>query len=384
MATVLLALSPHSAATRSVAGALARRVVGERAAGLNQLDKNQLNRLIALAESPMLKADMPALSLPPASAHQRLAARSTPLQLVLGERGLLPIHDARALADGHYLLALGESGMVRIGRNGKQVAHYQVPAFHLVLADSGQRALALAKRDKSYRVSRLDLITGKVADWLLLPLTFWSDHYDGVTWNVALDRRLAALDTTAAQLAISWQVADLPGPIAGYCHDGAVQSVLLDGPDGPEQWAYAQPGRQLRQRESWDMPDSAMHVLPSPSMGAPYLLALRQEANKADLFVGRCGSAPAEALWVALGAGEVTGLEVALRAGWLLIVARSTQGARCIVATQRGEIKAVVNFPASDGARISVQDERILMFDRCGRLAEIDTASGALRTQSLS
>jgi hypothetical protein len=137
------------------------------------------------------------------SSSQPLAARTVPLEVDLDERGLLPIHDARHLSDGHSLLALDESGVMRIDRHGRQLAHYPIPAHCLVLAESGHRALALARRDNTFRVSRVDLLIRNVSDWVSLPFAFWAEQYDGVTWNVVLDNRLIAVDTTQDRLAVT-------------------------------------------------------------------------------------------------------------------------------------------------------------------------------------
>jgi len=383
LAKELLVVKPQSTSTRRVAAALARQVIPERMEGLNQLDKTELNKLIELGDSALLRTDFPTIRLPNAPTEEMLAKRSSVLELVLNDRGLLPIHDARYLPDGHYLLALGEGGILRVNRLGKQVAHYPVPAYRLVMADSGQRALALAKRDKIYRVSRIDLITGKVADWLCLPLTFWSERYDGVTWNVALDKRIAAIDTTAPQLTISWQVADLPGDIAAYADDGSYQVILMKVADGVEQWSYAQPGRQLRQRESWEYSGAeadTSYLLPSTVLGAPYRITVQREASCARLRMGRHGAG--NDFEIVLGVGE--DINAFMRHGWLFIVAIEDNNTRCLVLNKSGQTKAIVTMEQTEDVRICVQGDHILIFDCAGRLFDIDSHTGQVKTHSLS
>ena len=378
MATELLALASHSPATRRVSALLARHVIAERRQGLNQLDHKILAKLVDASGAAMLRADLPTLKMPAPSPGTPLARRPERLALTLSERALLPIHDAVRLPDGDYLLALGESGAVRINARGLQLAHYPVPAFHLVLADGGQRALVLAQRDATYRVSRIDLIAGKVADWLSLPVRFWSERYDGVTWNVVLEGRLVAIDTTAARLTITWQVGDLPGAIIGYNDAGACQAMLLALPDGSvEQWAYAQPGRQLRQRDAWDCADSDRHLLrPDPSAGVPWRVVLAQEEMATRVLLARQdGSGQCD---MTLGACSEATIE--LRQGWWLAVAAGAGQATCVAASMDGTVRASITLAGAAQARMRLQVVHILIFDQAGRLIDIDSTDGSVTT----
>lgn len=382
LATELLALSIHSAATRRLSALLARHVIAERQLGQNQLDQNALTRLVELGGAAVLRADLPSLKMPAVPVAAPLSRRSTVLELTLAERALLPIHDAVRLPDGHYLLALGEGGAVRINARGKQLAHYPVPAYFLVLADGGQRALALAQRDASYRVSRIDLIAGKVADWLSVPLQFWSGRYDGVTWNVVLDGRLVAIDTTAASLVITWQVADLPGAIIGYNDAGPCQSMLLAvSGESVEQWSYAQPGRQLRQRDAWDYANGDWRALrPNPTAGTPWQVTVVTEGAATRLSMvrlDRAGNAE-----ITLAAQDVC--DVQIEHNWWLITTANADGATCRMATADGTTRATVTFTQTDHARIRMQDDHFLAFDRVGRLVDIDSRDGTVTTLSLS
>ena len=381
LAIELLALASQSAASRRVAALLARHVIAERQLGLNQLEHTALGKLVDLAGAAVLRADLPSLKLPAPVQAVPLDRRTEALALTLAERALLPIHDAVRLPDGHYLLALGEGGAVRIDARGRQLAHFPVPAFHIVLADGGQRALVLARRDATYRVSRIDLIAGKVADWLSLPLRFWSERYDGVTWNAVLDNRLVALDTTAARLAVTWQVADLPGTIVDYNDVGPFQTILMAQPGtSVEQWAYALPGRQLRARDAWDDDGDWANLRANTSGGAPWRVDIETDAAVTRLNVARLDRT---------GAGSFTlqgqpELMVQVRYSWWLMTAISAGHATCLVATMHGAMRASVTFEQAAHARMRLQDNHVLVFDRAGRLVDLDCTTGTATTLSLS
>ncbi|WP_166887826.1 bpX6 domain-containing protein [Massilia sp. CCM 8734] len=383
LAVALVGALPASDATRRVAGALLRKVLPERMEGLSRLDKTVLMQLTDLAANDALRADLPLFSTKDAQAApgMPLSGRSAPLVVSPEERGLMPIHDARALPDGDYLLALGESGVVRIGRDGVQLAHYPVPAAHLVISHNGKRALALMARERTYRVSRLDLISGAVSDWLTLELTHWSLDYDGVSWNVALERRLAVLDTSAPQQSIVWQVADLPGPIVGYADRAGALTLLLKVDDGIEQWSYEQPGRHLRQRDWWN--DIAWHegmsILPGAAGEAPYLVSA--DWMNEQLLVAQHGKP--KPVTVALESN--TPLTVIIDGKWLVLMVAVEQAVRCQIATLAdGKVRARVELAQDDAARFSFHDGRLLVFDRAGRLVDIDCASGLAHSLCLS
>ena len=137
-----------SPAIRRVAAELGRALVIDRVAERNNFDKKALEKLLSLSDGQVLQADLPPLDFATRKPPPGLTGRDAPLLVQLAERGLLTIHDARRLPDGHYLLALGEGGVIRIDRYGRQLAQFPVPATRLVMAAGGQRALALVRATK--------------------------------------------------------------------------------------------------------------------------------------------------------------------------------------------------------------------------------------------
>jgi hypothetical protein len=379
LALALLALKSQSTATKRLAAELLRAIVPERVAGLNQLEKNDISKLLAFADASMLRADLPALNFPGMPKADALAARHSPLVLRLEERGLQSIHDVRVLPDGQYLLALGESGVLRIDRRARPLAHYPIPAHRLVLADSGQRALALARRDQSYRISRLDLLTSHVQDWVSLPLRFWSHAYDGVTWTVVVENRLLALDTTRDHVLATWQVAELPGPIVDFAEDGVYQVMLMDVPEGIEQWRYMLPARRLFQRDGLPKPDSDVwRVVPCAAHTAPVKITLLSEGDEVTLIV-RKQAVPGE---FRLRLGALTNPpEIQIHRGWISALMTDRFVARCLVADLKdGSIKADLTLLQSEAPRVSLHDRHVVLVDRAGRLIDIDCDTGQSRT----
>jgi len=316
---------------------------------------------------------------------QELSKRRRPLRVHLAERSLLTIHDARRLPDGHYLLALGEGGVVRIDRHGRQLAQFPVPATRLVMAAGGQRALALVQRDSMWRVSRIDLIARKVSDWIIQPLRFWADNYDGLIWNAVIDNRLVAIDSSKDQLAVSWQVADLPGRVVAFQEELGVQTLLLSTAEDIQQWRYQLPARRLLQRDSFPHPrDAVLALLPHSVHDAPTLVRAMGEGGNIYLQVHHGGATVPITLQLRV---IISPPELSQTAGLLLLRSHPDDDAtmECLVADGRtGTILAQLQLDECDAARVHVNDGHILLFDAAGRLIDIDCENSQVHTLTLA
>lgn len=410
MTSELVALGEHSPATRKLAGALYRKVLPESISGVNRLDKSLLERLLAVAGMPLLQADLPGFTIVhPASITSRLQTRIPRLLVSMQESGLQPILDACILPDQHYLLALGEAGVVRVNRLGKRVAHFPVPAHQLVIAHNGQSALALAQRNDNWRISRIDLQRGSVADWLSLPLRFWAPQFDGAIWNVVLENRLLALDTLKPQLASIWQVSDLPGKIVAFDDDGQVQTLLIAASDSLQQWRYRLPTRMLNQRDPLPLPDSDLwQLLPCATEEAPLKLYLMEQGDGLILSVRSEKSGPgnlrgsridpATGAFISDYSMAPSGREqklplgkisqppkLALRHGWLLVWMERAGQQHCLVSEiSNCIVRAELQLPASSDSRARLHDDHVLFFNLQGGLIDLDVATCQVTTLCLS
>ncbi len=384
LATELIALAPHSAATRRLAQEVLRHVIAERSAARNQLSKAEIKKLLALSDQGMLAGDLPTVSFgaDPAKGTP-IGARSEPLSAHAGERALLQIYDARCLPSGHYLLALGEGGVVRIDAKGKQLVHFPLPAYHLVLATNGERALALARRGDVVRASRIDLAACKVSDWISHPFDSWAEQYDGVVWNAVIDNRIVAIDTSQEHLAVIWQVSDLPGKVIDFQDDGTVQLILMANDKELELWRYALPSRRMVRREAIAFPaQDVMRVLVHPNEMVPVTLRFIEDGAGSTLIVRRAGFSE-----IAVALGNVVGVPNAqIQDGWLHVQTQLADGRWCchVVDGNLSKVVATLYVAQPDQAWVRAQRHHILVFDRAGRLMDVDCTSGAIKILSLS
>lgn len=384
LATELLVLSQHSPATKRLAAELMRPLLADRMAGRSDFDKKSLTKLLSLSDGAILQADLPPLSISATTPPAGLAARGEVLRVHLDERGLLAIHDARRLPDGHYLLALGEGGVVRIDRHGRQLAQFPVPATRLVLAAGGQRALALVQRDSKWRVSRIDLIARKVSDWIIEPLRFWADNYDGLVWNAVIDNRLVAIDTSKDRLTVCWQVADLPGRVVAFLEEQGTQTLLLETKWEIEQWRYQLPARRLMQRDSFPRPrHQVLALLPHSARDTPTLVRELRDKGYALLQVHNGVSAAPFTLALRTLCYLI---EVTQAAGLLLVRSYPDDGDTldCLVADNRtGKVLAQLSLADCKSARVQVDDGHILLFDLAGRLMDVCCEDSAVHVLTL-
>ncbi len=388
LATELIALGVHSTATKRLAGEVLRHVIAERSAGLNQLDKNAINKVLAFGDAAMLKSDLPPLNFDAAPSatvpNYGVRAPAAPLDAELDERGLMQIHDARRLPDGHYLIALGESGVVRVNRAGKQLVHFPLPAYHLVLSQNGERMLALARRGDMIRASRIDLTTCKVSDWLSHPFDSWADQFDGVVWNAVIDNRIVAIDTSKDKLSVIWQVADLPGKIIDFLDDGATQTILLANDRELQQWRYVLPARRLGQRDDVPLPpEGVAMVLAHGTSASPMLVWIKDGADGTVLTASRPGGVE---LAFKLGLVDPASLKAEIKDGWLMVCTRTGDGLfRCHVANRNADkVVAELRLPQANHPGVAAHDGHVLVFDRNGRLIDVDIAAGSVRSLTLS
>ncbi|MFL6659298.1 MAG: hypothetical protein ACJ8GW_14560, partial [Massilia sp.] len=383
LARELIAIEQHSSATRRLAGAALPYVLAERISGHNQLAKRELNKLVELVGPGLLKADLPNISVDHAAAGRPLSALQSPLQAHGSQAGLLPIHDARRLPDGHYLLALGERGVTRVTAQGKIVVHFPLPAYHLVLSQNGERALALARRGAVVRVSRIDLTSCKVSDWLSHAFDAWSDRFDGAVWNAVIDNRVVAIDTTKEGLSVIWQVAELPGTVIGFQENDHYQVILMKKDDQLHQWRYALPGRRMMQRDLVAALPLHTGVLAQPGFPAPLQLSLGEQGpdSKTATFTRVAGTS----FTTALGSYEhVTHAEA--RDDWVLLhTYDNDEHYRCLVLNSSGsKVVAQLMLDDANGPAASANDDHLLLFDRSGRLLDVDCATGAVHALTLS
>ncbi|WKB53372.1 bpX6 domain-containing protein [Eleftheria terrae] len=386
LAAELLALGEPREAVRGLAAAVLPQLLADQALGRGSFDRKQLQRLLALSGDPLLQADLPAGDWPRASV-QPLRAGGRPLACQPPAAGAHAIADAACLPDNRFLLALGEAGVAMVDAVGTVLARFAAPAERLVLAHSGQVALALARRDEVWRVSRLELPRRRVTDLGLAAFDHMATEFDGVAWTVGRGRCLQVLDTTRSLQDVLWQVADLPGRVAALTMTPVLEQVVLQADDGTlALWRYRQPSRLLASRD------------PVPGLlGAPGVRVLHPTRGLIDFQFGPGEEAPSELLWRLPGdaviarlpwpAVSATALQIWPGEPWTWLdwrdSAQDDQRVLQLIELEHGAVVATCCWPAVSQLRLRQQGDAWLLFDDQGRLLQLDTACSQTRSFAL-
>lgn len=347
------------------------------------LDTARLRQLVTLAGDAALSADLPPLAADPAA--RPLESRQQALEAELPPVGLQAIVDAIPLADGELLLALGEGGVVRLDARGRRLAHFAVPAQRLIAADDGGIALALARREVVWRVSRLELARGRWSDLGLHRFDTFADGFDGVGWSVGIGNRVEVLDVQSPGLRdVLWRVADLPGPVVQIDRGDVRERWLLAPPSEQipaQQWTYLLQGRRLQSRE--EVP---------PTDGNTLGRAFVHGRGLVDLITvsGTETETRVRAREIAPGGpagGEIvlSGAEV-LKGGGDWFVLSRFDGEHDLLELAHwhsGLVHARWRWPEQDEPQMRQHRGRWLVFDARGRVAVLDTRSSHLRGVSV-
>lgn len=247
-----LAQAERTQGTAALARAVLRPLLLGAGAG-EVPSSTMLKKLLALAGDEALQADLPTVPRPPKP--EPLLRRASPLVIHVdaNEVGTTPLSDAAQLPDGRLVAALGEAGVLLLRADGRRIAHLAAPAHHLVVSDSGERALALAPRGELQHLSRLDLRARTSSAWYDTRLLTWADDYDGQAWFVAEPGRILALDVLAASPRSLWALpVKAPDDAPPFVHLARSASSLGLGLTTEssllEVWRYELPGPTLRTR----------------------------------------------------------------------------------------------------------------------------------------
>lgn len=249
------------------------------------LEPKLYDALLQTAADPVLKADAPKMrevlsAVPAALQHRVLRERSPaepPLVVAENDTGLVPVHDAAYLPSRRTLVALGEMGVRLLSPDGRTLREWTtVPAHRLVPADSGNVAVALARRGSLWRLTRLDLVTGAVTPWCDAEIPVFAPDSDGSLWMVALPKgggteALAAIDLQGApdRLASLWRTSLEEGRFVAIARSSSACMALtmhkrserasftmpspLELTSEWQEWRFEMPSLTMRNRSHWEM-----------------------------------------------------------------------------------------------------------------------------------
>ncbi|KAB7781821.1 hypothetical protein NB699_003823 [Xanthomonas sacchari] len=381
LANALLAIGGNSAALRRLAACVLPAVAADCSAGRNGLGRSDLERLLKMAADPCLKSDMPPWRVAQAGQPTPFWRLRSPLALALPAAGVQRIHDAAVLPDRQYLVALGEAGAAVLDAHGRVVQHYAVPAYRLVLAASGQVALALAPRERVSRIARLDLTTRSSIELGALALQFAAPTLIGTGWTVVVDGRILVIDVGKGLMEVLWHVGDLPGSIVAAAFFEDCEVFLVRTAETLQEWTYMLPHRRLRGRDDIVLqPD--VPVMPH-RLGGMQQPRLEVNEDGANAFVFRNGNARGVCVLPPMPSETVDARFVALEHGMLAGVRLDQASRYFIVRFSDGDRIADLALPSGLSLQAREQPGHLLLFTEDGRLLDIDLSLALAHALSL-
>lgn len=349
-----------------------RAMLRDRAAGHVTLKPRELEHLVHVSGDSVLRADLP--TLPPQPERAGFASDGTSRVDVFGagEGGPWPLYDVVPLSGGRLLVALGEAGARLITRDGRCVAHFDVPAFSLVLSQHEDRALALAPRGTLKRVSRVDLVQRRAEPWCDLRADAFAPEYDGSLWFLAVEDTVMAVDALAPEPRALWRVSQLGGHVLAVAAGPSELSLAILKRDLElERWTYTLPDPRLRLRQT----------LPGGPVDQVRCVSLRMDGELAVL-------APEGVRWFGPvhpellpqpHETELAGL--VLGGAWFAVVGQPPEGGASVRLYWREPrtLLAAFRFEGEHPVSARFLNGELVLFDEVGRLARVDVARGEVR-----
>lgn len=379
----------------ALARAAVRALLRDAGAGLDRVSPADFRQLVQYAGDSALRADLPQL---PPEKRPELRHRSAPLRLkfAAADVGTLPVLDAGFLPGGRCLAALGEAGARLLTRDGRTVAHFDQPAHHLVVADGGDRALALARRGEVYRLARLDLLARRAESWCEARLDAWAPDYDGSLWFVAGKEGFLAIDATVPPFAALWRMKELPGKVTALSRSAGHCSLLIHAHEERDSWGNPVPPTESWERWTYQLPNLALRRRSPVEEGWAGIswISVTPQGRLAGLppASGPEGTALAEPLQsagaVVIAGGEALSAPVPENAERLSpvaseewIVAGVRTGGSCelfLFDHERRQLRLQILLEGAGSIAYRIQEEILTVADDRGRLLVVDLRDGHL------
>jgi hypothetical protein len=359
-----------------------RALLRDRAAGHLLMKDHELKHCVTLTGDTALKADLPSLPALPVRTGFRVDGGPASYVFDRAEAGAWPLFDAVPLPDGRVLVALGEAGARLLAPDGRCLAHFDVPAFSLVLSVHEDRALALAPRGALKRLSRLDLTRRRAEPWCDARVDAFAREYDGNLWFIGVEDTVLAVDALASDLRALWRVPQVGGDVRAVAAGPAALSFVTLRLEKAterwvmeyERWSYSLPDLTLRSRERLSV-ELVEPVVPDLSLRADGDLAVLA-GQGAPRWVGPHGGRPVPPPTLPemdLGA-------LVLGGKWMAALERTSVGVGLrLLERGRGAVLAQFLFEGEHPVSVRFIKEELMLFDKAGRLARVDLARGEVR-----
>ena len=237
---------------QTLARVTARAVLRDAGQNASAMTARQFTRLLSFTGDGPLRTDVPPF---PVEGNQLVTSLFS-VACAAADRGSMPVHDALLLPNGRMLVALGEIGVRLLTRDGRTVTHFDQPAERLVISDTGDRAIALARRGEVWRLSRLDLVQWRSEDWCDAHIDAFARNFDGSLWFLGAKGDFYAIDAHSKSFEALWRVPEAGAKVLKVARSESSCSFVTASSESSEleEWIYWLPFLALRKRTSMPKP----------------------------------------------------------------------------------------------------------------------------------
>ncbi len=341
------------------------------------LDATTLEALVRLTGDGALLIDLPSAAYRPPA---RVRSSGAPLVATL-EGGSAAFRDGAVLPSGRLLVAQGDAGAMLLGPGGALLHHFDVPADRLVIADAGDRAIALSERGGSMQLARLDLGNRRARPWDLTRIDRFADSYDGNSWFITAGSRVLALDALAEQPRCFWSVdLDDEDSRPTLLVRSANELIFVAASWALESWHYELPSLTLKRRKPLDAiaaPGPVLGFWPSRE-GTAFAAALDLEAKQ--FVVISPGVNRREVRFPIDPEAGALVCEGTAANGLLALTLSDPLGLKVRLFDEALTVTAEVTLPGATRATVRLRDHHLIVVRHDGPLLAIDLDCGTFRT----
>ncbi|MBC7807955.1 MAG: hypothetical protein H7145_17640 [Akkermansiaceae bacterium] len=258
------------ASARPLARRAVRTLWGDANAGWINITPPGFREILRVADDGALRADVLPLPQTVRKTLSQQGGKTLEIAVAADDTGSLAIYDAAYLPNGQCLVALGEVGTRLLSRDGRTIVHFDQPAHRLVVSNTGNHAIGLARRGTVWRLARFDLVTRRGVTWTDAALCAFAPDYDGSLWFVSIENDLLAIDATSEGFDALWRMPNIEGTVAAISRTATDCSLLIRAqgetdpfgkPTDPwvswERWHYVLPALTLRDRGAIEITGAA-------------------------------------------------------------------------------------------------------------------------------
>lgn len=223
---------------------LVRKIVADIAQDKRRFSPQSLRQLVEVSQDYALRTDLPKFT----ENTDKQTPETFKLEINERDKGAAQVFDACLLPNGRVAVALGEAGVKILSKGGKTIAHFDHPAQRFVVSHFGTKAICLARRGETYRLAKIDFVTGKSGYWCDAKIESFAPTFDGNLWFLAEKDEVYAIDTNAKDFEAVWRVAEIGGQVYEIECSKSKLMVLIFNEKGFEKWWYDLPQLILRSR----------------------------------------------------------------------------------------------------------------------------------------